>query len=584
MPVRTGKDLDGKCYARWGSKTKYYYTCGNSTAREAAKKKAAKQGAAAYAGGYKGNDMKSGLQKVIVNFNGLVRHDKMMGRDYLVAPMSMITEGVHEGSGGPLLYPKDELFKIPEVWNHKPVVVYHPARNGAGISACDPIILSNRQVGVIMNTRAGEVTVDNVKVPALLAEAWMEEDRMNKVDERIANAIEKNEMMELSTGLFTDNESAEEGAEWNGEKYDAIARNYRPDHLALLPDLKGACSIEDGAGFLRLNAKSDKIHITGNAMSHGNIRSLLNSWLQEENKSDEVYDIYVEDVYESFFIYMKSGKYFKHDYSLVDNQIIITGDAKEVVRVTEWRGLNGEFIGNKKQKKTVSNINEENDDSKRKENTMDEKKKVKIIDALIACSTNSWSKDDRKTLEASDDAVLEKMLEGTIAAEKAVENATKKGAEDAKAKMTTNQEEKKVEAETKVKEDAASEGTSTEAETKKETAAEEKPAENKKPKTTEEYVNAAPPEVRNALKGMLNRDKAIKTKLIKNITDNEKNQFDEKELQKKEISELRKLAAMLPGEEKEETTLNDYTGLEDVEDITENTEEPLVMPSCVSAE
>ena len=54
MPTKTGKDSKG-CFARWGDHgKKYYYECGNRKAREAAKKKADKQGRAAYAHGYKG--------------------------------------------------------------------------------------------------------------------------------------------------------------------------------------------------------------------------------------------------------------------------------------------------------------------------------------------------------------------------------------------------------------------------------------------------------------------------------------------------------------------------------------------------
>lgn len=53
MPVKTGKDNKG-CYAQWGnSGKKYYYTCGNEAARNAAKVKAHRQGAAAEAAGYK---------------------------------------------------------------------------------------------------------------------------------------------------------------------------------------------------------------------------------------------------------------------------------------------------------------------------------------------------------------------------------------------------------------------------------------------------------------------------------------------------------------------------------------------------
>lgn len=54
MPVHAGKDKKG-CYARWGnSGKKYYYKCGDKAARQRAKNRAAKQGAAAHAAGYKG--------------------------------------------------------------------------------------------------------------------------------------------------------------------------------------------------------------------------------------------------------------------------------------------------------------------------------------------------------------------------------------------------------------------------------------------------------------------------------------------------------------------------------------------------
>ena len=53
MPVMTGSDTKG-CYARWGGQgKKYYYKCGDSEARDRAKQRAAAQGRAAHANGYK---------------------------------------------------------------------------------------------------------------------------------------------------------------------------------------------------------------------------------------------------------------------------------------------------------------------------------------------------------------------------------------------------------------------------------------------------------------------------------------------------------------------------------------------------
>jgi hypothetical protein len=54
MPVHRGKDEKGAFY-QWGdSGRKYHYTTGNTSSRNAARKKAEKQGRAARASGYDG--------------------------------------------------------------------------------------------------------------------------------------------------------------------------------------------------------------------------------------------------------------------------------------------------------------------------------------------------------------------------------------------------------------------------------------------------------------------------------------------------------------------------------------------------
>ena len=58
-------------------------------------------------------------------------------------------------------------------------------------------------------------------------------------------------MMEVSTGLKTYN--VEKEGFHDGVLYKAVARNLRPDHLALLPDQKGAYSIEQGGGLFQTN-------------------------------------------------------------------------------------------------------------------------------------------------------------------------------------------------------------------------------------------------------------------------------------------------------------------------------------------
>lgn len=187
--------------------------------------------------------MEPNLQSLVSNIGGPnVRYEMLEGRRHLVAPVAMICPGVLNGSAGPLYYPEDELKREPHVWNHMPIVMYHPTQNGRPISARDPDVINSRKVGVLLNT-----VFDN----KLRSEAWIDVDRAKKIDDRVLQFLQEGKVMEVSTGVFTVNENAP--GEYNGIQYNAIARNYRPDHLALLPDQIGACSVKDGAGLLQIN-------------------------------------------------------------------------------------------------------------------------------------------------------------------------------------------------------------------------------------------------------------------------------------------------------------------------------------------
>lgn len=181
------------------------------------------------------------LETLIANFQDKPRPEVMEGREYLVFKVIPLIEGVHSGNNGPTLYLLEEMKKWIMAWNHKPVVVNHPRdASGQFCSADDPHILSAYKVGVMMANTIEE------QFRRQLCEAWLEIARMDAVDSRINEMIEKGMVMEVSTGLFSNNE--DKPGEFKGTKYNQIARDYRPDHLALLPDLVGACSVAKGCG------------------------------------------------------------------------------------------------------------------------------------------------------------------------------------------------------------------------------------------------------------------------------------------------------------------------------------------------
>ncbi len=181
--------------------------------------------------------------QININENYKVRTQTFNGKETVIVPVTMMVEGVRSGSKGAILNLISELGKIPAAWNGIPVVVNHPKVDGHFVSANSPDILQEA-IGTVFNTK-----VDGDK---LKAEAWIDKAKLMTHKDLLA-LIEKNMPIEVSIGSFSDDE--EKTGTWNGEDYIAVAYNYRPDHLAILPHNTGACSFRDGCG-IRNNQKN----------------------------------------------------------------------------------------------------------------------------------------------------------------------------------------------------------------------------------------------------------------------------------------------------------------------------------------
>ncbi len=170
----------------------------------------------------------------------LCRYETFEGRRHLVAPVVMIVEGVLNNA----LLLAEELEKSAAAWNGRPVPVLHPTEAEEYITANRPDIIEKNVVGHIFNAK--------VEDSKLKAEIWIDEAKAKKLghSEYIAS-IASGKVSEVSTGYFADEEPIE--GDYNGKAYVVIHRNLRPDHLALLPNETGACSVEDGAGTPRVN-------------------------------------------------------------------------------------------------------------------------------------------------------------------------------------------------------------------------------------------------------------------------------------------------------------------------------------------
>jgi len=179
----------------------------------------------------------------VVNSVSRAIEKKFDGRSYLVAPVVMIKAGVLNG----VLVSSEEAGKYVASWNGRPVILYHPQdENGEYVSAGTPELNANMTPGQLWNTAfvdgklSAEIWIDILKATAIGGDALKVMDRLRS-----------NQPVEVSTGYFADHEQS--NGTWGGKPYSMIARNIRPDHLALLPDGVGACSWQDGCGTPRTN-------------------------------------------------------------------------------------------------------------------------------------------------------------------------------------------------------------------------------------------------------------------------------------------------------------------------------------------
>lgn len=172
------------------------------------------------------------------------------GIRYLVAPTVAIIEGVMNET----LYLGDEIQAFIEAWDGRPLIIDHPQdTEGDFVSANSPELL-RETLGFYFNAKY----TDN----KLKGEWWVDIAKAEKsiIGKQVLKSLREGLILEQSTGLFTDIE--EKSGEFNGVHYENIARNIRPDHVAILLHEEGACSIKDGCGTPRVNTQDNNDTIT----------------------------------------------------------------------------------------------------------------------------------------------------------------------------------------------------------------------------------------------------------------------------------------------------------------------------------
>ncbi len=204
---------------------------------------------------------------------GLVRDESRDGTMFLVVPVVMLREQVLFCSN---CHPDGELVSATEIvssmvaWNNRPVTLSHPTMEWS------PGNHQRLEVGRVFNTFWDG---------KLKAEMWLDLQALRRTSE--GKAVEANfregKIQEVSTGYFVDR--IERAGRFQGQTFAIVQMDIVPDHLAILTDEIGACSIEGGCGAPRLNSNGGESMDDETLLARG-----LKKLLQVLGRGDESTD------------------------------------------------------------------------------------------------------------------------------------------------------------------------------------------------------------------------------------------------------------------------------------------------------
>lgn len=508
---------------------------------------------------------------------GAIRSETVDGKLFTVVPVVALVEGVlwPSNAPNPELALASEFGKFNGAgWNGRPIVLGHPERNGMKVSANNPEVLSDEEFGQIFNAR-----LDDKK---LKLEAWFDMDRVKALDGKAQSSVKRmldGELVEVSTGLLAEIELIE--GEHNGEEFFGVWRSIVPDHLAILPEgIKGACSIADGCGAPRVNTEGnlrcqncdgncacqnkwevfskEKMPLETEEAKKPKTESLFARVLEFAQKADFLHLFTVRDsaelsdrdirialeaalnvvlentfadvlaVFSDRFVYGTWEGLFMRSFSIAEDGAVTLGD--EPVQVIPRT----EFV-------PVSVTEGE------RSMTLQER-----VSALIANERTKFTEDNRKWLEGLKEEEIA-LIEPTTA-EANIETATKKATDDA-AKAAEDASVATLNAANAVVEAAARTETAKKAEEAavivaeavaktREVDAAKLETTKVEPRTVEDFIKEAPPEVAAVLSEGISLQKEKREHLTAGLKANAANEYSDEELAKMPLPDLERIAKL----------------------------------------
>ena len=196
--------------------------------------------------------------------------------DYWVAPVTMITVGVHAGSHGPIYWADHILQQAAPAWEGVPLTLGHPEVDGQPVSVHHNAEIFSRFV-------IGRVTKPFYDPAKKGIRATLQVARSHPKIEQIKK------IREVSVGIFGDH--TQTYGSYGGKDYDKCAISMTPDHLAALPEGQGACSWADSCG-IRTNSQLDELReIAGETITRWVNDTLKGAKAMEDYPNEAVYPV-----------------------------------------------------------------------------------------------------------------------------------------------------------------------------------------------------------------------------------------------------------------------------------------------------
>lgn len=344
----------------------------------------------------------------------------------LVTPVTIMVEGEHCGSSGPLFYEQGVLESYANQWDMVPLALNHPRYADDLVSIkYDDDIYDGHFLGWLRNTYYEET---NDGVPAIKGYAWFFVDRLLSLSPNLYARISDGKEIEVSTGLFHD---------VDGNKVVSMG----PDHLAILPNATGACSIEDGCG-IRVNQeggdrmdkdkKKDVVffyHIRDidkqrkldalEGRDYSQIMDIVHRNIDAMDIEDEKIN-YVRKVYDDYVIYVEQNRnrddrLLKREYSITENGELSWGsDPIPVIEKISYEEVQTTNSSGKEEEKKTEVVNDMGDKTKKDEKKISgnegaEKCCPEKVQSLI--DNEVFSEDDREYLENQSEEKIDKWID-----------------------------------------------------------------------------------------------------------------------------------------------------------------------------